>query len=55
VAWTKGPALEILTPKASAPQLLSAEGAFVNLVALPDGSVLAAWEAHDSIETKRTE
>jgi hypothetical protein len=55
VAWTKGPALEILTPKASAPQLLSPEGAFVNLVALPDGSVLAAWEAHDSIETKRTE
>ncbi len=55
VAWTKGPALEILTPKASAPQVLSPEGAFVNLVALPDGSVLAAWEAHDSIETKRTE
>ncbi len=53
VAWTKGGAIEILPPKASAPQVLETEGGFVNLVALPDGSVLAAWEAHDSIETKR--
>ncbi len=55
VAWTKDGAIQIMTPKATAPVQLTAEGAFVNLIALPDGSVVAAWEAHNSIETKRVE
>jgi hypothetical protein len=53
VAWTKDKAVEILTPKAGAPAVLASEGAFVNLVRLGDGSVLAAWETNGSIETKR--
>ena len=55
VAWTKGGGLEIFGPKATAPASLAVMGAFVNLIGLPDGSVLAAWEAHDSIESKRIE
>jgi hypothetical protein len=53
VAWTKDQAIEMLTPNAGAPAVLAPAGAFVNLVRLQDGSVLAAWEANGSIETKR--
>jgi len=52
-AWSNGPGLEILTPGASAPVPLASEGAYVSLVGLPDGAVLAAWETHNSIDTKR--
>ena len=56
VAWTvsakDATGIQIAAPGGS-PTQLAAEGAFVNLLALPDGSILAAWEAHDSIETKR--
>ena len=53
VAWGKGAGLEIFTPNAAGPEALTSAGEYVNLLALPDGSVLAAWEAHGSIETKR--
>ncbi len=53
VAWTHEAAVQVLTPKASVPTLLGAGGAFVNLLAMPDGGVLAAWEASGAIETKR--
>jgi hypothetical protein len=53
VAWSNGSRLEVLSPGATKPALLTAEGAFVNLVALPDGSVLAAWEADGSIHVER--
>lgn len=49
VAWSKGAGLEILAPRVSAPVPLTARGAFVNLAALPDGSILAAWEADGAI------
>jgi hypothetical protein len=52
-AWSSGKGLEVLLPGASASTPLSSEGAYVSLVGLPDGSVLAAWESGDSIETKR--
>ena len=54
-AWSKGPGLEILTPGASAPVPLASEGAYVSLVGLPDGAVLAAWETGNSIDTKRVQ
>jgi len=54
-AWSNGAGLEILAPGASAPVLLSSEGAYVSLVGLPDGNVLAAWETHNSIDTKRVQ
>lgn len=52
-AWSNGAGLEVLAPGASAPVPLASEGAYVSLVGLPDGSVLAAWETHTSIDTKR--
>ncbi|MBC7856007.1 MAG: exo-alpha-sialidase [Pirellulaceae bacterium] len=52
VAWTKDGAIQTMTPRAAEPQLLSPDGAFVNLTTLEDGTVLAAWEARGSIETK---
>ena len=53
VAWTKGAGLEMLRPGAAAAQPLAPVGAFVNLLALPGGAVLAAWETGSGIETKR--
>lgn len=55
VAWTRGAGLEVFGPKAAAASPLAATGAYVTLIGLPDGSVLAAWEAHDTIESKRLE
>ena len=55
VAWSNGPALEIRIPGASSPSQLAENGSFVNLTALPDGTVLAAWEANGVIETRKVE
>jgi hypothetical protein len=53
VAWTQEAAAQVLLPNATAPTVLGPAGAFVNLLALPDGAVLAAWEANGALETKR--
>jgi hypothetical protein len=53
VAWTAGKAVEALTP--SGRLQLTEEGGFPSLVALPDGSVLAAWESGGAIGTRRLE
>ncbi len=53
LAWSHEASLQLLTPKATAPKELTPTGAFVTLLALPDGGVLAAWEAKGSVETKR--
>ncbi len=53
LAWTRQGSLELLSPTSAGPAVLAPEGGFVSLVALEDGSVLAAWEARQSIETKR--
>lgn len=53
VAWTQDAAIQILSPQADAPVLVGPAGGFANLLALPDGGVLAAWEANGSVETKR--
>ena len=55
VAWTGEHGLEILKPGAAKPVLLSASGGFVNLVALPDGGLLAAWELNGTLQTARVE
>jgi hypothetical protein len=52
VAWTRETGLEVLTPGAGSAVPLATEGAFVTLLPLADGGVLAAWEAHGAIETK---
>jgi hypothetical protein len=53
VAWTQGSSIEMLRPSTAAPEMLSTQGAYVNLVALPGGGVVAAWESTNGIETKR--
>jgi hypothetical protein len=53
VAWTQEAEVQVLLPKATAPTMLGPAGGFVNLLALPGGGVLAAWEANGSVETKR--
>lgn len=55
VAWTKGGGIQLLTPGGAEPVTLAPEGSYVNLVALPDGAVIAAWEGREGIETKRIE
>jgi hypothetical protein len=51
VAFTNRESIQILGPKNTEPSELAHHGAFANLVALPDGSIVAAWEANGSIET----
>lgn len=55
LAWTKDSAIVAKAPGKLELQTLASTGAFVTLIALPDGAVLAAWEAQGSIETKRIE
>lgn len=55
VAWSGEHGLEILRPGAAKAQLLSPKGGFVNLVALPDGGLFAAWELEGEIQTVRVE
>jgi BNR repeat protein len=54
-AWSNGAGLEILTPGAGAAVPLASEGAYVSLLGLPDGAVLAAWETGNSIDTRRVD
>jgi hypothetical protein len=49
--WTNGKAIDVLAPGSSTPQRLSENGAFPAIVALPDGSMLAAWEEDGAIAT----
>lgn len=53
LAWTGEHGLEILKPGSPKPTQLSPTGAFVNLTALPDGTLLAAWEADGTIQIAR--
>ncbi|MEO5924290.1 MAG: sialidase family protein [Bryobacteraceae bacterium] len=55
VAWTGDHGLEIRKPGSSQPVPLNPTGAFVSLAALPDGSLLAAWEHDGAIQTTRVE
>ena len=51
VAWTQDGGIRAKTPTSTGPLALAQEGGFVNLLRLPNGGVLAAWETKDSIET----
>ena len=53
VGWSHEGGIEVLAPGEANPRKLAAEGAFVNLVGLEDGSVLAAWESAGAIKTAR--
>ncbi len=48
-AWSSGPGLRASVPGGKQPIELAAVGAFVQLAGVPDGPVIAAWEANGSI------
>jgi hypothetical protein len=54
-AWVSGKEIRVLEPGAASPHALAENGTFPSLVALPDGTVLAAWEENGAIATKRIE
>ena len=54
-AWVDSSGVEIRTPDASRPVLLSGSGTLPALASLSDGAVLAAWEENGVIKTKRVE
>jgi len=53
--WVSGKTVRLFEAGKVSPQALSENGAFPNVVALPDGTVLAAWEEAGGIATKRIE
>ncbi len=53
VAWVTDKGLQIHAPGAAAARKVSDDGAYPNLVSLPDGAVLAAWEEKGSIRVER--
>jgi hypothetical protein len=53
LVWTRDGGVLALTPGSPRPIPVAAEGGFATILALEEGGALAAWEAHDAIETKR--
>jgi hypothetical protein len=53
--WVNGKTIQLLEPGATAARILSENGAFPTIVALPGGSLLAAWEENGAIATRRLE
>ena len=51
--WTNGKGIDALTPGSSTPQRIAETGAFPTIAALPDGSMLAAWEENGTIATAK--
>jgi hypothetical protein len=49
LVWTTPQGIAALGPRAASPLLLSADGAFPNVVSLPEGGALAAWESKGQI------
>lgn len=47
--WTASGAVRALAPASPQPITLAAQGAFPQVIAVPDGPVLAAWEDHGQI------
>ena len=52
-AWTGRSGAQALIPGRAEPVVLDPSGAYVQLLALPQGSVLAAWESKGAIFTQR--
>lgn len=52
LAWTQEGNIVALTPGAKDPAMIGKDGGFAALLAMPDGSVLTAWESQGAIETR---
>ena len=48
-AWSSGREIRAQLPGGGKPITLADDGAYVQLAALPNGDVVAAWESHGSI------
>jgi hypothetical protein len=55
VIWSTAQGIQAMVPGESAPRQLASGGGFPSIVALPDGSMLAAWEEKDLITVHRIE
>jgi hypothetical protein len=53
VVWSGPHGIEMHAPDSNASVALANEGAYPNVVTMPDGSVLAAWETKGSIHVER--
>lgn len=53
LVWATPQGIEALTPGAKTPVTISPEGIFPTLLALPDGSALAAWEQNGAIRVQK--
>jgi hypothetical protein len=53
VVWTNNGAVRALVPGKTEPILLAPQGAFPQLIAVPGGPVVAAWEDHGQIAWKQ--
>jgi hypothetical protein len=53
VIWSARSGIELLAPGGEAPVKVAPEGAYPNIVGLPDGSALAAWEQDGNIKTAK--
>jgi hypothetical protein len=53
--WTDAGAIDAMLPGAAKPTRIADHGAFPNIIALPDGAMLAAWEENGAIATRRLE
>lgn len=52
VIWAESSGIELWRPGDEKPRTLSTTGAFPSLVAVPDGTVLAAWQENGNIQVK---
>jgi len=55
VAWTSPSGIELYGPEQKGSRVLSPSGSFAATAALPNGSVLVAWEAGGRIQLERVE
>jgi hypothetical protein len=55
IIWSNPQGIQAVTPGSAEPHRLSPTGGYPAITALPDGSVLAAWEENDSIVIRRLE
>jgi len=52
IVWTSSSAVHALMPNKSEPVILSPEGAYAQLLVLPNGNILAAWETKGTLSVE---
>jgi hypothetical protein len=52
-AWSDAAGVRLLRPNQSEPVILDPEGRYIQLLALPEGPVLAVWESGGALSAER--